>query len=161
MIGQVDREPLTTGQPKEFAPHHTRHSTWPFGIFRSHNSNGRSVTFVRQQQLFLLEKQTTVLLSPPLRRRLSHHRRWGARLDVHSTRAQVTSWKVPMYVIVPNVCELPSVPIKRIDVPIEWIKGLGIAFEHRNSASKRSRRAIGLSIEGLALAQISNETRKS
>ena len=31
---------------------------------------------------------------------------------------------VTMYVISPNVCELPSVPIKLTDVPIELIEGL-------------------------------------
>ena len=31
---------------------------------------------------------------------------------------------VPMYVTGPNVCELPSAPIKRIDAAIERIEGL-------------------------------------
>ena len=70
---------------------------------------------------------------------------------------------VPMYVIGPNVCELPSVPIKLTNVPIysiELIEGLESALEHCNSAFTRSRRTFDPRWKGLALVHVSTQTRK-
>ena len=47
----------------------------------------------------------------------------------------------------PYVCEPPSVPIKRIGVPMERLERLGSALEHHNLASTRSGRSIDSSLE--------------
>ena len=47
----------------------------------------------------------------------------------------------------PNVWELPSVPIKLTHIPVKLIEGMESAFEHRNSASTRSRGTIYRSSE--------------
>ena len=67
----------------------------------------------------------------------------------------------PMYVIGPNVHELPSVPIKLTDVPIELIEGLESVLVHCNSAFTRSRRTFTSRWKGLVLVQKSTQTRKS
>ena len=131
-----------------FAPHCTWNWSWPYGSLHSYNREGRSVTFLRQRPLFLLENQTTVGLSPLLTTCLSQIRPRSARL---STRSRAASCMIPMYVVGPNVCELlnvcESVPIKLTDIPIELIGGLESALEHRNSAFTRSRRTFDPSLE--------------
>ena len=113
----------------------------------SDNRKGRSVTFLHQRPLFLFENQTTVVLSPLLMTCLSQILQWSVRLHLHPTRARAASCMVPMYVIGPNVCELPSVHIKLTDVPIELTEGWESALEHRTSAFTRSRRTFDPSLE--------------
>ena len=52
-----------------------------------------------------------------------------------------------MYVIGPNVCELPTVPTKLTDVTLTLIEYLESASEHRNSAFTESRRTFDPSLE--------------
>ena len=65
-----------------------------------------------------------------------------------------------MYVIGPNVCELPSVPIKLTDVSDKLIEGLESALEHRNSASQGLEDYLTARWKGLALVHVSTQTRK-
>ena len=124
--------------------------TWPYGSLHSHNSVGRSVTFLRQRPLFLLENQTTVVLSHLLTYDLfvsnSTVKRSSLRpLDKSTGCIMIGPSNGPnvcgrSQCMWTSVCELTN-------VPIVLIKGLESALKHRNSAFTRSRRTFYLSLE--------------